>query len=132
MYCTGGGSAADILQNGLRSKCLGFHSLPQSLCVLCTSIYPECMHIRTEGSYLGLAAYIYANVYMLQMLKETLPARTADADDLYCKEQATKINSISEEANIPCGTVGKETESKDDEQPSKPDWRREETLWNMQ
>lgn len=69
---------------------------------------------------------------MLQMLKETLPARTADGDDLHCKGQATRAKSISWEANNQCGSVGKETDSRDNNQPSKPVWRREEALWDMQ
>lgn len=55
-------------------------------------------------------AHIHAHAYLLQMLKETLPARTADADDLHCKGQVTKEKSVSWEVNIPSGTVGKERE----------------------
>lgn len=87
-------------------------------------------HTHTHTGFTPRSSlHTYTHICMLQMLKETLPARTAD--DLHCKGQATRVKNISWGGNIPCGAVGKETDSWDDEQPSEPGWRREETLWDM-
>lgn len=55
MYCTGRGSAAHVLQDGLRNKYLGFHSLPQDICVCCVPLPALNAHAHRQGSYLGLA-----------------------------------------------------------------------------
>lgn len=100
-------------------------------CVSCVplSTLNACTH---TGFIPGSSLHTNTHVCMLQMLKETLPVRTAANADLHCKEQFTRVKSNSWEANIPCGAEGQETGSKDDEQLSKTGWRRAETLWDMQ
>lgn len=39
VYCMGRGSAAHVLQDGLRNKCMCFHSLPQNICVCVVYLY---------------------------------------------------------------------------------------------